>query len=81
MLLLDAPPAVLHARRPEHDLAQTTARRDGYLALAGVLPVMQVVDADRPLSDVVDDITERIVSFVQSGATSPIADAPAGVSA
>ena len=69
-LLLDAPPEVLMRRRPEHDLPGVVARRDGYLALADVLPAFAVVPADRPLPDVVDDIARRIVAFVESGATS-----------
>jgi thymidylate kinase len=81
VLLLDAPAEVLHARRPEHDLERTSERRERYLALVSVLPAMQVVAADRPLADVVEDIAERIVGFVRSGAPRPsVADAP-GVSA
>ena len=70
-LLLDAPPEVLHARRPEHAIEGVIARRDGYLALADVLPSFAVVPADRPLADVVEDIARRIVAFVESGATAP----------
>lgn len=67
VLLLDAPPDVLHARRPEHSLEQAGQRRAGYLALANVLPSMQVVSADRPVADIVQDITTRIIHFVEAG--------------
>ena len=82
VLLLDAPAEVLHARRPEHDLAQIAQRRAAYLALVDVLPAVQVVSADRPLAEVIEDITQRIIAFVESGVTSPtVPDAPAGASA
>jgi thymidylate kinase len=69
VLLLDAPPDVLHARRPEHDVAEATERRERYLALTSVLPDMQVVPADRPLAEVADDVKRRIIDFVDANAT------------
>jgi hypothetical protein len=67
VLLLDAPPDVLHARRPEHSLEQASQRRAGYLALADVLPSMEIVSADRSLPDIVQDVTSRIIHFVETG--------------
>jgi thymidylate kinase len=82
VLLLDAPAEVLNARRPEHDLDQTARRRDEYLALATVMPHLQVVSADRPLTEVIEDVVRRIVAFVESGATRrAVADATGSVSA
>jgi thymidylate kinase len=72
VLLLDAPAEVLHGRRPEHSLELTAARRAAYLALADVLPAMQIVSADRPLPDIVEDITARIIRFVETGAVERI---------
>ena len=42
-------------------------RRLEYLDLERVLPAFQVVDADRPVGEVVDDIVGRIVAFVSGG--------------
>jgi thymidylate kinase len=80
VLLLDAPPEVLHARRPEHELEETARRRDGYLALATVLPALQIVAADRSLAEVVEDVTRRIVGFVESGAADRTVPAVEGAS-
>lgn len=81
VLLLDAPPDVLHARRPEHSVAQAEQRRAAYLGLADVLPTMQVVAADRPLPDVVADITERIIAFVEGASSEAVPNLTETVSA
>jgi thymidylate kinase len=66
-LFLDAPPEVLAARKEGTTVEAARARRAEYLALAGVLPAFQVVDADRALDDVVDDVVGRILAFVEEG--------------
>ena len=55
VLVLDAPPAVLHARKGEGTLEELAARRAEYLAYAGTAPRSIVIDATRPLDDVVHD--------------------------
>lgn len=69
-IFLDAPPAVLVARKPGETIERVTQRRLAYLELERVLPAFQVVDADRPVSEVVDDVVERIVAFAT--ATTPV---------
>jgi thymidylate kinase len=63
-LFLDAPPEVLIARKRGESLERVAKRRVEYLDLERVLPAFQVVNADRPVGDVVDDIVGRIVAFV-----------------
>jgi thymidylate kinase len=63
-IMLDAPAAVLVARKPEGTLDNVERLRSDYLALAGVLPAFAVVDADRPVDAVVDEVVGRIVEFV-----------------
>jgi thymidylate kinase len=74
-LFLDAPPEVLIARKPGETLEQVARRRLDYLNLASVLPAFEIVDANRPVSEVIDDVVGRIVAFVSGG---PI-DAGSGV--
>jgi thymidylate kinase len=63
-LFLDAPPEVLVARKGGETVERLAQRRLEYLDLQGVMPTYQVVDADRPLGEVVDDVVGRIVAFV-----------------
>jgi thymidylate kinase len=81
VLLLDAPLEVLQVRRPEDDPQHAAERRASYLALADILPTAQVVAADRPLPEVVDDITRRIVDFVSADASSTTIPSVEGLSA
>lgn len=45
VLILDAPAALLHERRPEHEVQEHARRRASYLALADMLPNVVVLDA------------------------------------
>jgi hypothetical protein len=62
-IMLDAPAAVLLARKGEDDLEGLERRRQEYLALEAVLPAFRTVDADRPLDDVTDEVLACIVAF------------------
>lgn len=62
-LFMDAPPEVLVARKPGDTIERVRQRREDYLSLASVLPAFEVVDADRPVDEVVDDVVGRIVAF------------------
>lgn len=62
-LFLDAPTEVLLARKAGTP-AYVTQRRAEYLDLARVLPAFQIVDVDRPTEEVVEDVTRRIVAFL-----------------
>jgi hypothetical protein len=66
-LVLDAPAAVLHARKGEHDEATLDAQRRGYLSLAGRLRQAQIVDANRPRDDVRRDVVDRIWQRLAAG--------------
>lgn len=66
-LFLDAPPEVLVARKAGDRLERVARRRQEFLALSSVLPAFDVVDADRPLEAVVEEVVERIVAFVEGG--------------
>jgi thymidylate kinase len=63
-LFLDAPPEVLVARKGGETVERLAQRRLEYLDLQRVMPAFQVVDADRPVGEVVDDVVGRIVAFV-----------------
>jgi thymidylate kinase len=78
-LFMDAPPEILVARKAGDSLERVARRREEYLALADVLPEFQVVDANRPVDVVADDIVARIVAFESTrinGLVPPAADSP-----
>ena len=60
VICLDAPAEVLYLRKPESSVEWLEQRRRQYLSLADVVPVLEVVDADRPLEVVTDDVVQRI---------------------
>lgn len=66
-LFLDAPPEVLISRKAGEPIERVSKRRLAYLDLERVLPAFQVVDANRPVGEVVDDVVERIIAFVSGG--------------
>jgi thymidylate kinase len=75
--LLDAPAAVLFARKGEGTIESIEQRRSDYRALADVLPTFAIVDVDRPVDAVVTDLVDRI-SGVVSGATATVETQPSG---
>jgi len=60
VICLDAPAEVLFARKPESSTEWLEQRRQQYLRLAGVVPSFVLVDADRPLDAVLDDVVAII---------------------
>lgn len=62
-IYLDAPGAVLFARKGEGTVDALERRRVDYLALSGVLANFCVVDAAQPLEQVVDEVVQRIEGF------------------
>jgi thymidylate kinase len=84
VLFLDAPTEILIARKAGTP-AFVTQRRAEYLDLVRVLPAFQIVDVDRPAEEVAEDVTRRIVAFLNGetaaadpeGASAPIDDARA----
>jgi len=59
-ILLDAPAERLHARKPDATVEWLEQRRRQYLELGDVVPGFVVVDADRPLEQVVAHTAELI---------------------
>lgn len=60
VICLDAPPEVLQGRKQEVPPEETARQRQAYLDLARTLPNARVVDASRPLDEVVAEV-EKIV--------------------
>jgi thymidylate kinase len=66
VFLLDAPPEVLHARKPELTLEETRKGRNAYLELVRGLPNGRVIDATQPLDPVVRQITLEILRYLEA---------------
>jgi thymidylate kinase len=56
VVVLDAPPEVLRARKGDVSLEETCRQREAYRRLAARVPNARVVDAARPLPEVVADV-------------------------
>lgn len=69
VIFLDAPPAVLLARKGEGTIEYLEERRADYLALQGSLRRFVVVDATQPLEVVSRRVTEVVVGFARTGGT------------
>jgi thymidylate kinase len=61
VLLLDAQPAVLQARKQEVSFTETARQREAYLALLRTLSNGQVINADQPRSHVARDSADAIL--------------------
>jgi thymidylate kinase len=59
---LDLPADVAHARKPEVSLEEARKLRERYLTLARSLPNAYVVDASRPLEEVVAEVEEILLA-------------------
>jgi len=73
VVVLDAPPEVLIARKGEGTLESLARRRGEYLELAGRSDSFFVVDATRPL----DEVVQEVVQVVRAFPTSPRPGVPA----
>ncbi|NIJ47884.1 hypothetical protein [Rhizomicrobium electricum] len=60
VLVLDAPAEVIQSRKCEVTFAETQRQRLAYIELAGQLRNVRVVDTNRPLAEVVDDVVEML---------------------
>lgn len=63
VILLDAPGAVLFARKGESTIEELEDRRQRLLRQGKELPAFVVVDATRPLQTVYDDVVNHILAF------------------
>jgi len=59
-ICLDAPGAVLYARKPEASLEWLEQRRQQYLRLGDVVPAFVAIDATRPVEAVFDEVVGTI---------------------
>jgi len=75
--LLDAPAAVLFARKGEGTIESIEKRRADYLALADVLTDFSVVDVDRSIDAVVAELIDRIGSLL-GATTAEVEPLPSG---
>jgi hypothetical protein len=65
VFVLDAPPELLQARKPEVTLDESRRQREAYLKLAACLPNAHVIDATQPLDLVVDNIVRATLLYCE----------------
>jgi thymidylate kinase len=65
VVCLDAPAEVLYARKPEGTLERVRRKREESLAALSALPECLVVDATRPLDQVVSEVASAIRSLYE----------------
>jgi thymidylate kinase len=64
-IFLDLPAELTHTRKPEVALDEVRKLRDHYLALARSLPNATVVDASRPLEEVIAEAERIVLSYME----------------
>jgi len=63
-ILLDAPPEVLQARKKEVPYKETARQRDAYLRLISEMPSYAIVDASKPVDNVIVETERTILNFM-----------------
>jgi len=66
VFLLDAPPEILHARKPEVLLEETRRQREAYRALVTNLPQGRIVDCTEPIELVVNRIAHQVLVHLEA---------------
>jgi thymidylate kinase len=64
VILLDAPPEVLYARKQEFPFAEARRQREAYLDLVKGLSNGYVIDASKPLDQVVAEAEQVILEYL-----------------
>ncbi len=64
LILLDAPPEVLHTRKQELPLEEITRQREAYLTLVRTLPNGHIVDTSRPLDEAAAEVEQIILDYM-----------------
>ncbi|MEW6447670.1 MAG: thymidylate kinase-like protein [Bacillota bacterium] len=64
VILLDAPPGVLQRRKQEVSFEETARQREAYLELVQNLPNGYVVDASKPLDEVIAEVQRIILNYM-----------------
>jgi thymidylate kinase len=67
VIVLDAPADIIHARKRETTLEETTRQREAYLALALTLPNARIVDTSRSPQQTIDDVTNLLLDHMAAG--------------
>ena len=65
VVVLDAPPEVIQARKQDVTFEETVRQRAAYRALAESLPNGRIVDATQPLDKVISDVISHITAFTE----------------
>jgi thymidylate kinase len=66
VILLDAPPGVIQARKQEVSPEETARQLEAYLRLVEKMPNGHVVDASKPLSEVVTEIEGIVLDYMSA---------------
>jgi len=69
LILLDAPVEITQARKREVSVEETTRQKDAYLKLLKDIGQGYVVDASKPLQEVVGDVEEIILGYMADRVT------------
>jgi thymidylate kinase len=69
IIVLDAPADVIHARKRETTLEETTRQRDAYLALAAQTPNAHVVSTSQSPEQTIDAVTNILLDHMAAGVT------------
>ena len=64
IFVMDAPSAVMWGRKREVPLGETVRQRKIYRELAGATPSCHLVDASKPVGEIVDFVEETIIRFM-----------------
>lgn len=64
VILLDAAPEILHARKREVSLQETARQREAYLDLVRALPNGRIVDAARPPLEVATEVERTVLAHM-----------------
>lgn len=76
VIFLDAPGAVLYARKGESTVEELERRRQAFLRHGQRLPCFRCVDATRPLPEVYDEVAGHIARLVGGGRAGAAAVGP-----
>lgn len=64
IIYLDAPPEVLQSRKQEVSRGEAVRQRQAYLELALALPNAHVLDASRPLNEVIAEVEGLVLTYL-----------------
>jgi thymidylate kinase len=68
-ILLDAPPEIVHSRKQEVTFEETRRQRIAYVELIGELKCAHLVNAAKPVDQVVNEVEKIILSYMDTRTT------------